>query len=88
MGINAQLFNQLASIYGQMGRGIPGDGAPHLRGSKRTRHLRMMLGPAQQELNNWRRQQLQNQMRQAASGGTGAEDPATVRPAEMGKDPE
>ena len=61
----AQVFNQLASIYGQMGRGIPGDGRPDLKGKQRLNVLRSMLGPAQQELNNWRNQQLQNQMRAA-----------------------
>ena len=61
----ASVFNQLASIYGQMGRGIPGDGRPDLKGKKRLQVLQSMLGPAQQELNNYRNQQLQNQMRQA-----------------------
>ena len=65
MGINATLFNQLASIYSQMGRGIPGNGRPDLRGNQRTKVLQSMIAPAQQELNNWRNQQLQNQMRQA-----------------------
>jgi hypothetical protein len=61
----AAVFNQLASIYGQMGRGIPGDGRPDLKGKQRLRVLQGMLGPAQQELNNYRNQQLQQQMMSA-----------------------
>ena len=61
----AAVFNQLASIYGQMGRGIPGDGRPDLKGKQRLNVLRSMLGPAQQELNAYRQRQLQDQMRAA-----------------------
>lgn len=68
----AAVFNQLASIYGQMGRGIPGDGRPDLRGKKRLNVLRAMLGPAQQELNAYRQRQLQDQMRAAQQAARSA----------------
>lgn len=61
----ASVFNQLAGIYAQMGRGIPGDGRPDLKGKQRLNVLLSMLPGAQAELSNYRNQQLQEQMQSA-----------------------
>ena len=61
----ASVFNQLAGIYAQMGKGIPGGGVAHLKGKQRLNVLQSMVGPAMQELSNYRNQQLQDQMMQA-----------------------
>ena len=69
--LNAQLFNQLAGIYGQMGRGVPGR-PPGASGGKGryTNWLRNLIGIANQELAAYQQQQynqqLQAQQAQAA----------------------
>jgi len=61
---NQQLFNQAATIYGQMGMGVPafsGRGG----GGRFTSHLQNVISQGQNMLAQYRQRQLQQQMVQA-----------------------
>ena len=65
MSVNASLFNELVSIYTQLGKPVPHAGRPDLKGSKRTAALNQLLSQGRTELSMFRQRQLQDQMMQA-----------------------
>ena len=75
----AAVFNQLAGIYAQMGRGIPGDGRPDLRGKQRLNVLNSMLPGAYAELSAYRNRQMQQQMQQAMQAQRSQAAPAKAQ---------
>ena len=65
MSVNASLFNELVSIYTQLGKPVPHAGRPDLKGSKRTAALNNLLSQGRTELSMFRQNQLRDQMMQA-----------------------
>ena len=65
MSVNASLFNELVSIYTQLGKPVPHAGRPDLKGQKRTAALTALISQGRNELSMFRQRQLQNQMMQA-----------------------